>query len=160
MKLLVMAAAAALLASWPAAQAVAASEPDTGGGSAAAVDAETAASRKALQGFVELVGKGEIRAAFDRYTTATYTQHEAGVGPGRESAIAYIDRERERGARVTLVGVVANGNMVGLHLRRDFADGSPSSEVIEIWRVENGKLAEHWGIAQDIPKDQAGNSNR
>lgn len=152
MKLLVtFAAVAVLLAGWPSPQAIAATQP-AGAPMAAGADTETEASRRALQGFVDLVGKGEIRAAFARYATETYTQHEAGIGPGRDSAIAYIENERARGGRVKLIGFVANGNMVGVHLHRDFADGSPSSEVIEIWRVENGRLAEHWGITQDIPK--------
>lgn len=112
-------------------------------------DVETEASRKALEGFVGLLEKGDVRGAIEQYTTENYTQHMAGVAPGRAGAVAHIEKEIASGGKVHLLGIVARGNMVGLHMRQTFGDGTPPREVIEIWRVEAGRLAEHWGIAQD-----------
>lgn len=123
---------------------------------AASNAAATAASRKALEGFIGLLDKRDVRGAVEQFTTEGYTQHMAGVAPGRAGAIAFIEDEFARGGRASLLGMVADGNMVGIHIRQTFTDGSPDREVIEIWRVENGKLAEHWGVAQPLP----GNSSR
>lgn len=114
-------------------------------------DAQTNASRAALEGFIALIAKGDIRGAFEQYTTETYTQHMEGVSPGREGAIAYLEDEIARGGTASLSGFVAEGNMVAIHMRQKFTDGSPDREVIEFWRVENGRLAEHWGASQPIP---------
>jgi predicted SnoaL-like aldol condensation-catalyzing enzyme len=116
-------------------------------------DAKTLASRKALEGFIGLLEKGDVRGAFEQYTTETYTQHMTGVAPGREGAIAYVQDELVRGGTPTLFGFVAEGNMVGIHMRQTFADGSPERDVIELWRVENGRLAEHWGATQVVSTD-------
>lgn len=114
-------------------------------------DAQTKASRAALEGFIALVAKGDVRGAFEQYTTETYTQHMDGVSPGREGAIAYLEDEIARGGTASLSGFVAEGNMVAIHMRQKFTDGSPDREVIEFWRVENGRLAEHWGASQPVP---------
>lgn len=113
-------------------------------------DAKTLASRKALEGFIGLIEKGDVHGAFERYTTETYTQHMTGVAPGREGAIAYVQDELVRGGTASLIGFVAEGNMVGIHMRQTFADGSPERDVIELWRVEDGRLAEHWGATQAV----------
>lgn len=120
-----------------------------------AIEAQTQASRKALEGFLALMAKHEFRAAVDRYTAKNYIQHDLGVPPGREGAIAYFKEELARGEQVSIDGMVAEGNMVGLHLHRKFGDGSPPVEVIEIWRVEGGRLAEHWGVNQKAADNAA-----
>lgn len=118
---------------------------------------ETEASRKALEGFIGLLGKGDVAGAFENYTTENYTQHMTGVAPGRAGAIAYIQDEFARGANTSVLGLVADGKLVGLHLRQQFKDGSPSVEVIELWRVENGRLAEHWGAKKELPVEKSSN---
>lgn len=110
-------------------------------------DVDTAKSRAALEGFIRLLNKGDVSGAFERYTTDDYTQHMAGVAPGRAGAVAYVEDELKRGGTVAVLGFVAQGKMAGLHIRQTFADGS-ECEVIELWRVENGRLAEHWGASQ------------
>lgn len=118
-------------------------------------DAETNASRAALEGFTGLLGKGDVRGAFEQYTTETYTQHMTGVAPGREGAIAHIEDELARGGAASLLGFVAEGNMVAIHMRQTFTDGSPERDVIELWRVEDGRLAEHWGATQAVSAAEA-----
>lgn len=119
-------------------------------------DAQRKASRAALEGFIGLVEKGDVRGAFEQFTTETYTQHMSGVSPGREGAIAYLEDELARGGSASLFGFVAEGNMVAIHMRQTFTDGSPVRDVIELWRVENGRLAEHWGASQAVSAADAG----
>lgn len=141
-----------LAASFPGMQLMAAPEraPGADAGTVSSHEAETEASRKALEGFISFVSKGDVEGAFANYTTKNYTQHMSGIAPGRDGAIAYIKDELARGGNTSVVGFVADGNLVGVHLRQVFTDGSPPAEVIELWRVENGKLAEHWGAKKNV----------
>lgn len=131
------------------------SGPETSMTASPASDPETEASRRALEGFIELVGKGDVQGAVERYASPSYTQHMPGVTPGRDGAVAYIQSELARGGRASIIKVIAQGKLVALHMRQTFTDGSPDREIIEMWRVENGKLAEHWGVGVDLPKDPA-----
>lgn len=117
---------------------------------AAALKAETEESRKVLEGFLGLMGQGKYEEAIQRYSTENYIQHHPGIAPGREGAREHFKREIAQGARVTLKGMTVEGNMAAIHLHREFADGSPPEEVIEMWRIENGRLAEHWGVAEQL----------
>jgi predicted SnoaL-like aldol condensation-catalyzing enzyme len=51
-----------------------------------------------------------------------------------------------------IVRVIAEGDLVFLHVRFTPAKGATPVIVGEIFRVRNGKLAEHWDIIQHAPE--------
>jgi predicted SnoaL-like aldol condensation-catalyzing enzyme len=46
--------------------------------------------------------------------------------------------------------IVADGDLVVVHThaRRDPADTGPA--IVDIFRVDAGKLVEHWGVTQEV----------
>lgn len=46
---------------------------------------------------------------------------------------------------------VADGDMVILHVHTVLEPGTPGRAVMESFRLENGKVVEHWDISEDIP---------
>lgn len=145
-------AAAAMLMTLAAGPAFAGADANNAGAApdrSAAIAAETEASRKVLEGFLALMAKRQFREALDRYAAKTYIQHDPDVPPGLDAVLAHFQDEIARGAQTKVDGIVAEGNMVGLHMHRTFADGSPTTEVIEMWRIEDGKFAEHWSVTQN-----------
>ncbi|GAA3841222.1 MULTISPECIES: nuclear transport factor 2 family protein [Streptomyces] len=109
-------------------------------------------SRDVLEGFLSALQAHGARQAFERYAVEDYVQHNPRAGKGREGAIAYLEEEAAKGGRATVKRIIGDGEMVALHLHMEFADGSPDLAIVDIWRVENGKLAEHWDVAQEISK--------
>jgi predicted SnoaL-like aldol condensation-catalyzing enzyme len=55
--------------------------------------------------------------------------------------------------------VFADGNYVILHSRWHGLSDNPRGEaVVDIFRLENGKMVEHWEVIQPIPEMAANNN--
>lgn len=116
-------------------------------------------SREVVEGFMAALQSEGPRAAAERYVSPDYIQRHPDVPPGREAAIAYLEDELRRGGRASLKAMVVEGDRVVLHLHMQFDDGSPDLAIMEMMRIENGRIAEHWYVGQPVPETTAsGNS--
>lgn len=85
--------------------------------------------------------------AIDRYWAASYLQRN----PGLASTSAVLkDALKDMPADMTYeIGmVIAEGDLVAIHGRYTGWGPTPLI-VVDIYRIENGKIAEHWDVGQD-----------
>jgi predicted SnoaL-like aldol condensation-catalyzing enzyme len=54
------------------------------------------------------------------------------------------------GMQVELVHVLADGDHVVVHSRRRLPDSGPEIAVVDIWRVDDGLIAEGWEIIEPV----------
>lgn len=96
----------------------------------------------------------------DRWMSRDYIQHNPNLPTGREPVVQFFSRIRqsaERCERLTsaLVAVVAQGDLVTVVWRMECPDpqgqGTYTSSWFNLWRIENGKVAEHWDPAMKVP---------
>ena len=87
----------------------------------------------------------------------TYTQHSPHVPDGRDAVIAFFAERIEKypHSEVDIKRGAANGDLVWLHLHSKRTPDSLGSAIVHIFRMEDGKFAEHWGVAQRIPEEAA-----
>lgn len=99
-------------------------------------------------------------AAASQYLGTGYKQHNPTAADGPEGLRAFIDflKARFPNQRGEIKRVVAEGDLVVLHVHSTRGDGTPGRAIVDIFRIENGKVAEHWDVIQDIPA-QAANPN-
>lgn len=86
--------------------------------------------------------------ALDRFWSADYIQHSAHIPPGREGLRGLIEAlppELRYENQLTLAG----GDFVMLHGRFSHIGLPVNWVVVDIVRVEDGRLAEHWDVIQD-----------
>ena len=92
-------------------------------------------------------------AAVDRYISPDYIQHSQMAPPGRDSLKAFLDWARTENPNntQTLKRAFVDGDHVILHYHVVRWPGDPGFAVMDIFRIENGLIAEHWDVVQDVP---------
>lgn len=83
----------------------------------------------------------------------TYKQHKPGLGDGPEPVIEFVKNEAKRNPthQVNIKSCFADGDFVVLHVHIVLEPLERDRAVMDIFRVKNGRLLEHWDVDQEIP---------
>src|ERR1700733_309256 len=100
-----------------------------------------------LQAFDTLFNKRDYTAA-EGFWSPKYIQHSAHIAPGREGLFALV-RSSPETLRYENQLIVAEGDMLMLHGRFSGLGLPANWIVVDIVRIENGLLAEHWDVIED-----------
>jgi predicted SnoaL-like aldol condensation-catalyzing enzyme len=101
-----------------------------------------------LRAFDTLFNKRDYAAA-ERLWSSKYIQHSAHIPPGREGLFGLIKNVPPT-LRYENQLTIANGDYVVLHGRfSGLGPNVPNWIVVDIVRLENGALTEHWDVIQD-----------
>ena len=89
-----------------------------------------------------------------------YIQHNPRAADGAEGFKAFIGflKAKFPNYHSEVKRAFADGDFVILHVHNVPEPGQRGAAIIDIFRLENGKVVEHWDVRQDIP-EQAANSN-
>ena len=100
-----------------------------------------------LEAFETLFNRRDYPAA-ERYWSPHYIQHSAHIPPGREGLFDLV-RNTPATMRYENALIVADGAYVLLHGRFSGIGQPAAWVVVDIVRLEGGRLAEHWDVIQD-----------
>lgn len=100
-----------------------------------------------LEAFDTLFNKRD-HAAAERFWSPNYIQHSAHIPPGRDGLFSLV-KGLPDSLRYENGLTVANGDYVMLHGRFSGIGLPANWIVVDIVRMENGVLAEHWDVIQD-----------
>ncbi|GAA4711809.1 nuclear transport factor 2 family protein [Phytohabitans rumicis] len=116
---------------------------------------KTDANRELVVGFVETVLKaGKVDAITDYLSTEQYHQHNPGIGDNLDGLAAALGALAVQGISMvydTVHKVVAEGNLVLTVAEGRF--GPTPTAFYDLFRVENGKIVEHWDVTPEIKTD-------
>ena len=119
--------------------------------------ARTAANRAAFLDFVRLYyDEMKVREAFELYVHPDYMQHNPAVTDGREAAIAHLEGLLARATvSMDVRRLLVDGDYAVAHLIGRQGPEDPGHALMNIFRMEDGVIVEHWDVAQAVPAETA-----
>ncbi len=115
--------------------------------------ARTAATRAVITDFARLFYlERDVRRAFETFVAPGYIQHNPGISDGRDAAIAALTPMfSDPGFHADLKRVLADGDYGVIHLH-GYRSDQRGGAVMDLYRVDGGKIVEHWDLIQPIPE--------
>lgn len=95
-----------------------------------------------------------------KVVTKDYIQHNPMVPNGKEAFVSYFKgffKENPQ-YRARIVRSAVDGDIVWLHINATNGAKDLGKAVIDIFRVDNGKIVEHWDVIQDVLEKAANNN--
>jgi predicted SnoaL-like aldol condensation-catalyzing enzyme len=95
-----------------------------------------------------------------KYLGSKYIQHNpvAADGPeGLKGFIAFL-KDKFPNNRSEIKRIFADGDYVIVHVHAVREPGTRGNAIIDIFRLEDGKVVEHWDVIQPIPEKAANNN--
>jgi len=118
-------------------------------------------NKKLVRDFYEMAfNQHKPTEAAKKYIGDKYIQHNPHVPNGAAAFYGYFEgffKEHPK-SRVEIKRVLGDGDLVALHLNSKMDDKDRGKAIVDIFRVENGKIVEHWDVVQDVP-EKAANEN-
>jgi predicted SnoaL-like aldol condensation-catalyzing enzyme len=111
------------------------------------LDREASNKTFVLDAFETLFNKRDYAGA-ERFWSPAYIQHSAHIAPGREGLFDLV-KAAPSTMRYENALIVAEGDFVMLHGRFSGIGQPAAWVVVDILRLEGGRLAEHWDVIQD-----------
>lgn len=127
---------------------------------AVAYTATETANRDVVLRFYDAVVNAKDAAAAKALLAPRYIQHNPQAADGVEGVEKFIAflKSSFPDARSEVKRVFVDGDHVILHVHSVRTPGERGRAIIEIFRVAEGKVAEHWDVIQDVP-EQSLNTN-
>ena len=122
--------------------------------------ADLEANKKTVLEFYEAgLNKKDFEAAA-KYFGPKYIQHNPGAPDGIEGFRGFLAflREKFPNSKSEIKRVFAEGDYVILHVQAVREPGTRGRAIVDIFRLEDGKIVEHWDVAQDIPEKMPHNN--
>jgi len=118
------------------------------------------ANADVILSFYEKAFNGWDLSDLEQYMREDYMQHSPEVADGREGFRAFMEGFISQRPHVDILKVLENDDHVGIFFRCTFEGSDVPIKVMDIYRLEDGMLAEHWDVLQPLPDGDVTTSGR
>ena len=104
------------------------------------------------------IDSGAVDALFD----PGYIQHNPSAATGSQGLKEMLDRAKIKypHAEHRVKRMLVDGDLVAAHVHVIFHPGDEGFAVVDLFRIERGKIAEHWDVMQPITHESKNNNGR
>jgi predicted SnoaL-like aldol condensation-catalyzing enzyme len=118
----------------------------------------TEANRKVVTHFIDLFyTQHKVREAFETYVVPEYIQHNPIATDGRDAAINALEPffKSMPNLKHEVHRILVDGNLAAVHVKGTSGPSDRGFAVVDLFRLENGKIVEHWDVIQPVPEKSA-----
>ena len=128
-----------------------------GNGAASAASAQEEANRTVVLAFYEKGLNQKDADAALAHVGDRYVQHNPNAADGPDGFRKFIGflREKFPNSHSEIKRSFVDGDYVTLHVHAVREPGTRGNAIVDIFKLENGKIVEHWDVVQEIPEKPA-----
>ncbi len=126
-----------------------------------AAQADPAANKKLVLDMANMLFvQHKVDQAVDTFFAPNYIQHNPMAATGAEALRTFFKKFYAGNPQATVVikRSLADGDLVALHYNLKLKPADRGFAVVDIFRIANGKIAEHWDVAEPVPEKSANNN--
>jgi predicted SnoaL-like aldol condensation-catalyzing enzyme len=122
-----------------------------------AAPAQLAANKRLVVAFYDAAINRKDYELAVTFLGPEYKQHNPTAGDGAAGLKSFIEflKTKFPSQHGEIKQIIAEGDLVALHVHSTRGDGTAGRAIVDIFRVANGKVVEHWDVIQDIPEKSA-----
>lgn len=122
--------------------------------------AKEEANRKLVLEFYDGVFNKHEVEKYSEVLAENYIQHNPGVPDGKEPFVKFFTQRFKDNPKATarIVRSATDGDLVFLHLQSKMNEEDRGRAIVDIFRVDNGKIVEHWDVIQAVPETSKNNN--
>ncbi|MDO4998236.1 MAG: ester cyclase [Neisseria sp.] len=111
--------------------------------------------KNALEFYEMAFNQHKVKEATAKYIGKEYLQHNPTVADGGQAFIDAFEPflKAHPKSKATVKRVVAEGDLVVLHVHSQMDENDRGEAVVDIFRFDkDGKIVEHWDVIQAVPE--------
>ncbi len=114
----------------------------------------TEKNRDIVEAFADIFYRQKnVKKAFMDYVSENYIQHNLNILDGREAAIEMLEPMFSNPeASFDIKRILVDSDLAVIHLHGKMNKTHLGGAVADIFRLENGKIVEHWDVLQPVPE--------
>lgn len=119
-------------------------------------------NKDVVRAFTRIVFNGRDLSQLERFMREDYIQHSYGIESGREAFRDFAENRffaEHPGLELKIMNLFEDGDLVFSHNHAVLEEGVNEAVVFDIYRLQDGKLAEHWDCIQPLKPEQMNPEN-
>ncbi|WP_434182236.1 nuclear transport factor 2 family protein [Bacillus thuringiensis] len=126
----------------------------------ASVSKENEKNKKMVVDFYNEVFNKHNIDIIPTYVGEEYKQHNPFVADGRKAFMDFFKEDfvKNPNSSAEIKRVVAEGDTVALHVHSRTNSQDKGVAIVDIFRIKDGKIVEHWDVIQEVPSEAANNN--
>jgi predicted SnoaL-like aldol condensation-catalyzing enzyme len=129
----------------------------TDGPTQANLSEDTEKNKSVMRDYYQTIHISGDHSKIPQYVSADQVRHEPGVRDGLAAFLRDLESAMQHRTIDEIKFVLAQGDFVFI-VARGSLEGEPCA-YIDLYRVEDGKIVEHWGFPEKIPPQEEWKNN-
>ncbi|MCI8894761.1 MAG: SnoaL-like domain-containing protein [Lachnospiraceae bacterium] len=109
-------------------------------------------NKKLIEDFYrEFFNGHDVNSAL-KYVREDYIQHNPGVDQGRTALMEAFGQKFQEWPdfKLDIKMMISDEDMIAVYLKNVDSEGNTKCRVVDIYRIQDGRLAEHWDVLQPV----------